>query len=194
MNTLAQRAKAASDTYCALNAPDLPADPISALQLRLYRWEVTSFGYQDETKPTLGISEELGELAEAKTNDEILDAIADVGIYALQLATKLRLDAGVLIWEALENPADYRLDLPLPQAACAINGRISHVILKSSQGIRGMGSAAAVREAIAPELARLFRLLLDSLPPGGYLLMQVIFDTAEQVMKRVPKALPQVVR
>jgi NTP pyrophosphatase (non-canonical NTP hydrolase) len=130
------------DAYAGMDAPDLPADPMSALQVRLARWQNTRFPIsKSETEMTAGISEEIGEFAGAlgefiqpladfvalvaaggRVNHAALkheqkirgmgdreayrraaaDAVADILIYATNLATGLRLDIGVLFRSTAE--------------------------------------------------------------------------------------------
>ncbi len=122
-------AKKAFAEYCAMDNPELPEDKLSALQVRLHRWQANRFGGGNITESALGVNEEVGEMSEAllllagaKTsagkfahavlkrkqkcrgynNDEkyrsdIADAIADTIIFAIQAATLLRLDVGVLV-------------------------------------------------------------------------------------------------
>ncbi len=139
--TPAEKARAEFERYAALEANDLPSDrledPISAgelwltdLQVRLARWQNRNFGPASDEQLALGVCEEAGELAHAvlKRSQRIRgmgdpaayreaagDAIADVVVYAIQLATALRLDFSVLLAETarrvmdrewLSNPTD----------------------------------------------------------------------------------------
>ena len=68
------------------------------IQNRLAGWQAREYGVANlAVNMTLGIVEELGELAEATTGEAIDDAVADVTIYASQLATCYRLDLGELV-------------------------------------------------------------------------------------------------
>ena len=130
--TPTEKAKAKFDEYAGMDAPDLPNGKVdmSCLQVSLYRWQVRNFGSQGQDASFKGMVEELGELSHAllkheqgirgfddpaKFKEAAGDAIADLLVYATQLATGLRLDIGVLLQEtALEvmnrdwvaNPAD----------------------------------------------------------------------------------------
>lgn len=63
--TPVQKAREAFDKYAAMDAPELPENPISALQVKLVRWQTINFGVGSAELVTLGINEEIGELAEA---------------------------------------------------------------------------------------------------------------------------------
>lgn len=115
------RARAHFDTYAAMDAPDLP-EPIpatgemSALQVRLFRWQSRNFGVPSRFQILAGVMEEVGELSHAllknaqgirgMSDDDARvaagDAIADAVVYLIQLCTALRIDFGVLIWRVAE--------------------------------------------------------------------------------------------
>jgi NTP pyrophosphatase (non-canonical NTP hydrolase) len=119
--TPVQKARAAFDVYAAVDAPRLPSDIaqartdaawLSDLQVMLARWQVAQFGVASHEQQALGVAEEAGELCHAvlKHTQRIRsladlesyrtaagDAIADVAIYAIQMATALRLDFATLL-------------------------------------------------------------------------------------------------
>jgi NTP pyrophosphatase (non-canonical NTP hydrolase) len=87
---------------------------LSALQARLAAWQQRNFGVQTPSEMALGIAEETGELAravlknaqrirgyddQAKFLAAAADALADIAIYSINLATILRLDYGTLLRE-----------------------------------------------------------------------------------------------
>lgn len=115
----------AFDAYCAFDAPKLPSDRLSALQVQLCRWQTRNFGAQPDVRNVLGMAEELGELIEGvlglavsigkvahstlkheqkirgMADDEtfrraVADAIADTMVFTMQLCTNLRMDFGTL--------------------------------------------------------------------------------------------------
>lgn len=117
-------ARDAFDAYAGLDTPELPANPLSALQVRLARWQVENFGVQATERPVRGVTEETGELTEAilhlmvsvgklnhvslkhdqkirgyddveKFRAHAADAIADIRVYLTQICTTLRIDDGV---------------------------------------------------------------------------------------------------
>jgi NTP pyrophosphatase (non-canonical NTP hydrolase) len=114
--TPTEKANAAFDTYCALDAPHTPygPHPLSVTQVQLSRWQIRNFGSQSDECIALGAAEEVGELAHAVLkhvqkirgmgNKEAYraaagDAIADTVVYLVQLCTSLRLDFGTLFEE-----------------------------------------------------------------------------------------------
>lgn len=60
-----EQARATFDKYCGMDAPELPADVHSALQVLLCRWEHKKFGKASAEITTLGVCEETGEWADA---------------------------------------------------------------------------------------------------------------------------------
>jgi len=99
------------DGYAGMDAPDLPAHPTSAWQVKHARWADRNFGATPLEQIVLGMAEELGELShavlkraqgirgmddEAKFREAAGDAIADVLIYATHACTALRLDFATL--------------------------------------------------------------------------------------------------
>lgn len=62
------KARKAFDEYAAMDAPNLPANEISALQVRLARWENTKFANSKFDNAAFGMVEELGEAAEILIN------------------------------------------------------------------------------------------------------------------------------
>lgn len=118
-------AKLVFDRYAAMDAPELPRHPMSALQVRLFRWQAHNFNPGGIEHNVLGVNEELGELVEAllglmsragRLDHAVLkhmqkirgfenedhfrrqaaDAVADMMIFATQICTTLRLDLGAL--------------------------------------------------------------------------------------------------
>lgn len=58
-------ARAAFDAYAGLDEPAVPPDRISALQVRLARWQALNFGAGKAAHLALGVNEEVGELVVA---------------------------------------------------------------------------------------------------------------------------------
>lgn len=179
--------------------PDHPGDPPpsnawQALQLDLVRFQNTKYGATPDWQFVLGIDEECGEMVEAPDRLSWQDAIADQGIYAFQLATYYRLDVGTLVHACK----------PIAELAHVqiFKGRIAHAVLKGHQGIRGMQDQEARRLLIGDSLAGLFSCLRLAVAPEGSKdpatgipeLFEILYSTAQVVMKRVPKQLPQVTR
>jgi NTP pyrophosphatase (non-canonical NTP hydrolase) len=95
-----------------MDAPVLPDDPQSCLQVQLTRWQAKNFGGANAFQMLAGVVEEVGELAHAllkhdqkirgydddvKYREAAGDAIADAVVYLQQLCTLLRLDFGTLV-------------------------------------------------------------------------------------------------
>ena len=112
MTTPVERAREEFNTYAAMDAPVLPDDPQSCLQVQLTRWQAKNFGGANAFQMLAGVVEEVGELAHAllkhdqkirgfeddvKYREAAGDAIADAVVYLNQLSTLLRLDFGTLV-------------------------------------------------------------------------------------------------
>lgn len=117
-STPVEKAKEVFDSYCAMDGDELPENPYSALQVKLYRWQQRNFGLASNFQLLAGITEEVGELAHAmlKNSQRIRgmadpqvfreaagDAIADQMVYQIQLCTSLRLDWWTLLSETAAN-------------------------------------------------------------------------------------------
>lgn len=180
--------RAAFDATAGMDYPEVPSDPWGALQTRLYRWQVNTYGLPQPALLCLGVVEEMGEWWESPGQSAALDAVADITIFAIQLATCYRLDIGTLIAGAHPDPESADGDAWMMSA-----GALCHVVLKSEQGIRGLGDKETSRRAVAKELILILGLCLDSVDnPADYLhLVEVV---AGQVMARKKAELPQVVR
>lgn len=107
--------------------------------------------------PKIGITEELGELAEAiekKDRDKALDAVADVAIYALDFMSKEGLwracDVFALALDSSKNDAvDLDEESSVFLQLMKLNGRLSHHWLKRDQGIRkNEDHVAGMRDAL----------------------------------------------
>jgi hypothetical protein len=175
------------DAYAGMDTPHLPPGKWSALQVRLFRWEMRNFGYQPAVRVAAGVAEETCDelflaLAERTRPEAVVDAVGDAMIYGTQVATSFRLDFGT-IWETAKLEAvSPRLE---PHEVMAIGaGRICHVALKSEQRIRGMDDREVARRAMANALGWLLA--------GARWLGEVhrldienaYFSTAEEVLKR----------
>lgn len=163
-----------------------PKSRWTILQEELIAWQGRKFGYQPFERVVLGVGEELGELAEAKEDsDEARDAVGDISIYALQLCSSMRLDAGVLI-ETFPNEL-------MPDDTEKIFGRICHVSLKHLQGIRGFGGPEGhklARVKLGGLLASLFYSVRLTGPYNVDAYYRIAEETAAKVLKREPSLLP----
>lgn len=177
------------EATAGMDHPDLPEPAIECLQTRLYRWQIRNYGVPDPRDMALGIGEEVGEYAEAewsRGSADALDAIADVAIYAIQLCTVLRLDAGSLM-------ARPEAPMTIPPREVIV-GQLQHVVLKTHQRIRGMADPEGARRAAAKCLAVLFGWLSLQAEVHGRELAELTAEIAEVIMKREKSKLPQVAR
>lgn len=98
--------------YAGMDAPELPGEEMSALQVKLARWQSRNFGGARLEQVALGVAEEAGELCHSilkhsqgirgmegtdALREKAGDAIADCAIYLIQAATLLRLDFSELV-------------------------------------------------------------------------------------------------
>ncbi len=174
-------ARARFESWAALDAPHLPADPVDAMQVRLLRWEQAQPFWRVSSLPVaLGCGEEAGELADAVRHHEIVDAVGDVAIYACQVATRHRLAFG----EILDAASDADLAHPYDEwrELMSAVGRVQHLILKREQRIRiGAASDAEFGVALFGALARLIAAATDA---HGADARAAFLATAERVITR----------
>lgn len=188
--------------YAGMDDPYLPIDQWGNVQVRIVRWQVKNFGVVPAKMQTLGIGEEIGELAESVFGDldywsddsfnncpsfveaDITDAIADAMVYATQLATCWRLDAGTL-WRVSDicNWTARTTSLVMLAMAATV-GRLSRAALKSEQKIRGYDQRDKTRRIVADNIARLFFLARALGKQFGIDVWKGFVATAEQVMTR----------
>lgn len=117
------------------------------------KWVERNFSNRAKHHPFLGIVEELGELDEAKTSEEINDAIGDTMIFTADFCTAQDLPF-VELWKiARMSKIDERSEL-------AVIGRFSHALLKRDQKIRG--SAKDHTDAIVAGVVNVFHVLMGT--------------------------------
>lgn len=181
MTTLYTTARATFESWAALDAPHLPADPIDAMQVRLLRWEQAQPFWRVSSLPVaLGCGEEAGELADAVRHHEIVDAVGDVAIYACQVATRHRLAFDEILDAASDSDLNHMHD-EWRELLSAL-GRVQHLILKREQGIRiGAESDEVFGEALANAIARLIGAVTNA---HGIDARDAFLATAEQVLAR----------
>ncbi len=136
-------------------------DPLDRLQVDLAVWEARQPFWSAAVLPVaLGVGEECGELAEAKTHAKTTDAVGDIAIYVCQVATRERLAmseiliaAGRIVDRAL---ATYRGLTHQWRTLMSRVGRVNHLALKRHQRIReGALPDAEYRALLADALAEL---------------------------------------
>jgi hypothetical protein len=174
-----KQAKSAFDLFAAMDAPDVPADLLSATQVRLCRWQVRNFGIQPDERIALGIIEEMGELSDAVSDEEVSDAFGDVCVYASQLCTSARLDFSTVMREvriyALTDDYD-------PDRLMSAAGDLAHVVLKRSQSIRGFDQDDFYREKLFDAIVTA---ILVAMHKANIIDPDSVFThVAESVMKR----------
>lgn len=127
-----QASRDAFDRYAGMDAPEVPDNPLSALQVRLCRWQTRNFGAGTSAHSVLGVVEEVGEALEGflglavaagrlahavlkadqkirslsdpeKARRAVADGVADLSVYAIQVCTAFRLDYGVLLTQTAED-------------------------------------------------------------------------------------------
>lgn len=125
--------------WAAMDGPELPLDPVDAMQVRLMRWQVDRFGLQSDERMALGVIEEISEGDVADVDYEAIDALGDVLVYAGQLCINTRLAIGPIMQLAA---------LWVPDAAgtlerllTAAQGILAQTVLKGAQKIRGSDDA-----------------------------------------------------
>lgn len=137
--TAYKAARRSFDQYAGMDAPLLPADPLSALQVELSRWETGQFGFQPREKPALGMSEELGEMFEALSH-----------VFGFGKAI----------------------------------GRVSHIVLKTSQGIRGFDDPEYARQQVADAIADVFIFGINLCTHFRIDAGTLLFTTSQEVLAR----------
>jgi hypothetical protein len=132
MLSIYERARSVFNDYAGMDAPRLPVNHFSALQVRLARWSNSKFGAAQDGQMVLGAVEEWGEAMEtflllgvklSRLSQAVLksqqrirgfadpevaraavaDGVADASVFLIQLCTIFRLD----YWTLLERTAEH---------------------------------------------------------------------------------------
>jgi hypothetical protein len=170
-------ATARFNAYAGMDAPELPEDSLSAIQVRLHRWQVQNFGWQPSWTMVLGITEEVSELVDAPDADKLTDAVGDIMVFSTQLCTDSRLDFGTL----LRNTEGVLEKCGPLRGLNSTVGWLSHVALKTSQRVRGFDDPVKGHCAYAQHLQRL---LINVRQFSQIDIERAYVDVAEHVMKR----------
>lgn len=128
-------------------------DLLRVLHCENKKWVEKNFSNRAKHHPFLGIIEELGELDEAKTSEEIDDAVGDTMIFTADFCTAQDLPF-VELWKLA------RMTKVEEWSELAVIGRFSHALLKRDQKIRG--SAQAHTEAIVAGVVNVFHVLMGT--------------------------------
>lgn len=156
------------------------------LQIDLHRWAQEMFNGQPQFYAALGISEEVGELDLALQNndeEEIKDSIGDVLVYTTQLCTSNRLDFRTLTNDFVSyfDFEHYKPDLSQIPATV---GRVSHLVLKREQRIRGMENKDFYRLNLSSAIMRLCACLKTLASSKDIDIKSTFTEVALKVMKR----------
>jgi len=162
--------------YASMDAPELPPHQLSALQVRLARWQTANFGTVESGDIVLGMTEEWGEYLESETDAARADGLGDLLVYTTQLCTSQRLDFGTLLetFTYSEKAVDISVSL----------GRLAHIALKNRQGIRGYADQVRTRVAFFEGIATMVEAVVDVCDRMGYDVFDIYRSTAEFVLKR----------
>ena len=161
-------------------------DPLDRLQILLAFWESRQPFWSSSVLPVaLGVGEECGKLAEAKTHAEATDAVGDVAIYVCQVATRERLARSEILAEAGRIADRALTSWPAAhpwRTLMARVGRVHHLALKRHQRIReGTLPDAEYRALLADALAELLAVVELA---AGVSVAECFADTAPTVLAR----------
>ncbi len=185
---LAVTARDAFDTYGGIDGDprEEGLTELRCLQVDLIRWEVHNFSTQPPWTTTLGIFEELGELVEAigeAQDEEVIDAIGDFMVYSVNLCTKMRLDFYNIMAHA-DNLLGSRTGMDTLIEIWKNVGKLSHVILKSEQKIRGYEDKAVTRRDACIVIARLVSAVTELAFTNDISTEATLLGVAKEVMQR----------
>lgn len=133
-------------------------------------WQLRNFGHQEPWQMLLGVVEEVGEMRDAQTTEEEVDAVGDALIFLISFCSAHGFDMG----DVATRPVDTS---PLDRSVASSLGRLAHHTLKLSQGIRGGRTAhlAALRE----ECARALHALSAGQPSSVEPIVQDVWDVVK---------------
>ena len=181
--TLAESAKLADARY-RFDTDNVPAlDTFPGLQAALAAWQQRCFGSPPPWVSAMGINEEVGELREAAPWEaDFDDALGDILVYTTQLCTLHKLDFGALSSNLREIEVSVDVGWKLIGVA---TGRISHVVLKSFQKIRGFHEPEVAQRHIAHAVIQLTRGIRALAPMSNTpVLRELYFQISHDVLKR----------
>ncbi len=141
MTTIYSQSRAEFESWAGVGAPHLPVDTVSAMQVRLMRWQRELFSFNAQTNDLVlahGVIEEMAETAEATNLADQCDGVGDTIVYCGQLLISNRLSLAPLLYVAADSPRR--------------PNRLSHVVGKRAQKTRGYDSDDKYRAALVEEL------------------------------------------
>jgi len=147
---------------------------LGLLQREHEPWRLHNFGDQPAHQPLLGIIEELGELSDAKTLDDIKDGLADTVVFMAHFSTVFGYDLDEIATCA--EKLGYR---PIERKAI---GKLAHHYLKREQGIRG--TDAEHREKMREALIEIYSILHDTANEHHVDLIEAVEQTWAHVKLR----------
>jgi len=152
---------------------------LETVQQEAAAWSRKNFPGQAPHHPLLGMVEEAGELWDAASSEDQLDALADVMIFAINLCTQLEINVAE-VWAAREvfTAIGSRWH---SQALSSAIGRIAHCYLKREQGIRG--SQAEHLRGLREAMSRVFAVLEARAQTLGGDLVPVVFRIWREVVQ-----------
>jgi hypothetical protein len=110
---------------------------LQGLQLAQKPWIDRNFPGHKPWHPLLGLVEEFGEFAAAASDEDRVDAVADVVIFAADYCTSMGWHLGDIWRESSSSSAVSYAESQKPETAVLINlGRLCHAHLKQTQAVR----------------------------------------------------------
>jgi hypothetical protein len=133
-------------------------------------WSEHNFDDNDgwgHAAPLLGIHEELSELELAIEKEDILDAYADIAIYFADFCYRQQLDVD-FNWSIEEFDDATAAAIGIQDVVVAA-GQLTHVVLKTQQGIRHYGDPEFARAKLLQSSSKFWYSLVDAFENDPYL-------------------------
>jgi len=147
---------------------------LGRLQREHEPWRLHNFGDIPAWHPLLGMIEELGELEDAKTTEDIKDGLADTIVFMAHFCNAMNFDLDVIATHAAA--LGYR---PVERKEI---GKLAHHYLKREQGIRG--TDAEHRANMHAALVGIYAILLDTATAYDLTLLDAVEETWAHVKQR----------
>lgn len=141
-------------------------------------WQLRNFGHQEPWQMLLGIVEEVGEIRDAKTEEDQADAVGDTVIFLISFCSAHGFDMGDVVTRFVDAPDGRSITSSL--------GRLAHHTLKLSQGIRGGKTEHLV--ALREECARALHAMSDGNPGDLEPIVQAVWNVVKlRDWRRAPR-------